>query len=279
MVSSDFFDTFPSADGFFNWDVWPENNAVPSLIIVPDTEDITLQNAAAAATSKTFMMGLSPLQYKNTGGNNWYRRGEQNLEYRFGQVLSLQPDFIELITWNDAGESHYMGNSWPESIDGSDINNYTEDYDHTGYWQILPSFVNAWKSGATDTTTMYPTNGAQAQGTFWHHTMLAGAACTYPPQGQDTAQDWVTVVVLLAKDAVAHTLTVTSGGNIIGTNSSLVPGFNKFSAEGMVVGTVEVSVVETATGALVVAGTGPLEVVDETGACNYNFQVVGLTAS
>ncbi len=66
-----------------------------------------------------------------------------------------------------------MGNSWPEPIEGTPIVAYTQDYDHTGYWQILPSFIKAWKSGATTTATMYPTNGAATQGTFWHHTLLA----------------------------------------------------------------------------------------------------------
>jgi len=101
-----------------------------------------------------------------------YRRGEQNLEYRFGQVLQLQPDFIEIQTWNDAGESHYMGNSWPEPIAGSNIGAYTDGYDHTGYKEILPAFIRAYKSGATTTNGMVPTNGAAVQGTFWHHTLL-----------------------------------------------------------------------------------------------------------
>jgi glucan endo-1,3-alpha-glucosidase len=126
-------------------------------------------------------MGVSPLQFKHIdSGDNWYRRGEENLEYRFGQVLSMQPDFIELQTWNDAGESHYMGNSWPEPIAGTAIVGYTQNYDHTGYWQILPAFIKAYKSGATTTSTMYPTNGAIAQGTFWHHTLLAaGVSSSY----------------------------------------------------------------------------------------------------
>lgn len=129
-----------------------------------------------------------------------YRRGEQNLEYRFGQALSLQPDMIELQTWNDAGESHYMGNSWPEPIEGTPILGYTSNYDHTGYYQILPSFLKAWKSGATDTSTMYPTNGAQVQGTYWHHTLLAGGTCPEdplgPPQGVDTIENRVTVSIM-----------------------------------------------------------------------------------
>ena len=141
--------------------------------MVPTTDDQTLLTAAHSA-GKTFLMGVSPLQFKHIdSGDNWYRRGEQNLEYRFGQVLSMQPDFIELQTWNDAGESHYMDNSWPEPISGTSIVGYTQNYDHTGYWQILPAFIKAYKAGVTTTSTMYPTNGAVAQGTFWHHTLLA----------------------------------------------------------------------------------------------------------
>jgi glucan endo-1,3-alpha-glucosidase len=154
-----------------NWNSWPQNTQ--GDIIVPTTDHQTLLTAAHAV-GKTFLMGVSPLQFKHIdSGDNWYRRREQNLEYRLGQVLSMQSDFIELQTWNDAGESHYMGNSWPEPISGTAIVAYTEDYDHTGYWQLLPAFIEAYKSGATTTSTMYPTNGAIAQGTFWHHTLLA----------------------------------------------------------------------------------------------------------
>jgi glucan endo-1,3-alpha-glucosidase len=160
-----------------NWDSWPWSNQ--GNVIVPSNIDHTLQNAAAAA-GKTFLMGVSPLQFKHMDPwDNWYRRGEQNLEYRFGQILDMQPDFIELQTWNDAGESHYMGNSWPEPISGTNIGAYTADYDHTGYWQILPAFVKAYKSGATTTAAMFPTNGAAAQGTFWHHTLLSYGVSLY----------------------------------------------------------------------------------------------------
>ena len=144
------------------------------------------------------MMGLSPLQYKHTdAGSNWYRRGEQNLEYRFGQVLQLQPDMLELQTWNDAGESHYMGNIWPEPIAGSTIPAYTDGYDHTGYWQVLAPFIKAFKRGDTDTSSIFPTNGKVAQGVFWHHTLLTSGDCSSDgmgkPSGLQNAEDEVTV--------------------------------------------------------------------------------------
>jgi hypothetical protein len=117
--ANNFFTTYSTVDGAMNWNSWPFNTQ--GDIIVPTADDQT-HLSGAHAVGKTFMMGVSPLQFKHIDGSqNYYRRGEQNLEYRFGQVLSLQPDFVEIQTWNDAGESHYMGNSWPEPIAGSDI--------------------------------------------------------------------------------------------------------------------------------------------------------------
>ena len=53
-----------------NWDSWPQNNQ--GKIVVPTNLDLTLQTAGKS-TGKTFMMGVSPLQFKHMdGGNNWY---------------------------------------------------------------------------------------------------------------------------------------------------------------------------------------------------------------
>lgn len=201
-ASTNFFSSqFPTVDGAFNWNSWAFESQ--GKIVVPTTDDVTYLNGARAA-GKTFMMGVSPLQFKHMdSGNNWYLRGEQNLEYRFGQVLSLQPDFVEVQTWNDAGESHYMGNSWPEPIDGSNIGTYTNAYDHTAYKEILPAFIKAYKAGVTNTNTMYPTNGKNAQGTFWHHTLLANANCGGDsfgkPRGANNIEDLVAVSCLISK--------------------------------------------------------------------------------
>jgi glucan endo-1,3-alpha-glucosidase len=223
---------------------------------------------------------VSPLQFKHLSYGNYYRRGEQNLEYRFGQVLNLQPDFIEFQTWNDAGESHYMGNSWPEPITGTGIEAYTQDYDHTGFQQVIPAFIQAYKSGATMTNTMYPTNGKNAQGVFWHHTLLVAGDCSSDslgePQGVSTAEDKVTVVVLVASGITTYSVSITSGGTSLGS-SALVPGYNQYSVKELTTGTVVVTVTDTSSNSKVVSGTGPLPVVDSADLCNFNFQVVGLS--
>lgn len=295
--TTSFFENFPSLHGAFNWNAWPYTT--DGTVAVPTKEDeVYIESAAAvnaeaaltkrddgSATNKTFMMGISPLQFKHLdSSNNWYRRGEENLEVRFGQALSMQPDFIEFQTWNDAGESHYMGNTWLDPINGSLQVDYSQPYPHTGYLQILPSFIKAYKNGSSDTSKMYPTNGANAQGTFWHHTLLKDGNCYVDgskdsyglskPDGADGVEDKVTAVVLIAEGVTGYGVSISSGGTTLGTQT-LVPGFNSFIVDGLETGTVIVTVTDGSS-STVVSGTGPIDVVDDTDLCNYNFQVVGL---
>jgi glucan endo-1,3-alpha-glucosidase len=229
-------------------------------------------------------MGLSALQFKHIdSGQNWYRRGEQNLEERIPQVLGLKPDFVEIQTWNDAGESHYFGNSWPEAIAGTAIPAYTDDYDHTGWQQLLPAFIKAYKAGTENLTTLVPTNGEAAQGVFWHHTLTADASCPSdslgPPSGVENVQDIVTVAVLVAAGTTNLELKVMSGGSQINETQTLVPGYNRFSISGMNLGTQSVGVYESGSSTAVYQGTGTIDVVNTAALCNYNFQVVPLTAA
>lgn len=63
---------------------------------------------------KTYMMGISPWFYTNMPGfrKNWLWRGDDLWFDRWQQLLSMkrenQPEYVQIITWNDWGESHYM---------------------------------------------------------------------------------------------------------------------------------------------------------------------------
>jgi glucan endo-1,3-alpha-glucosidase len=262
IIPSYFTTDFPTLNGAMNWNSWPFSSQ--GDIIVPTTDDQSYLTYAHAS-NKTFMMGVSPLQFKHIDSSqNWYRRGEQNLEYRFGQVLALQPDFVELQTWNDAGESHYMGNSWPEPIAGTVEGTYTGAYDHTGYQEILPAFIKAFKNGDETTANMFPTNGKEAQGVFWHHTLLADADCSPDllgkPSGVQTVEDKVTVVVLVAEGVETYKVSVFEDTDVLLGEMALVGGYNSYSVEGLGEGIVVVSVSDTSTGVEVVKGTGPIVV-------------------
>lgn len=251
------FDTRASLDGVFNWNSWPTSSA--GKVISPTTSDVTAQTAARNA-GKLFMMGISPVQFKHIDTTqNWYRRGEDNLEYRFAQALELQPDMLQLQTWNDAGESHYMGNLWPEPMTNSaQIRALVDGYDHKGYQQVIPSFIKAWKRGDKTTANMVPTNGKSVQGVFWHHTLTVGATCggTGPdqlPKPKDitnNAEDAVSGIVLVAKGQAGLVAVVNVGTKELG-KITLVEGYNKFKFLKLTPGKVQL---EVWSGSSLVAG-------------------------
>ncbi|KAF2680044.1 glycoside hydrolase family 71 protein [Lentithecium fluviatile CBS 122367] len=273
--SSTFFADKPNLDGIFNWNAWP--TAAAGKVEVPTADDETYMTAAKAA-NKLFMLGMSPLQFKHMDdGNNWYVRGESNFEVRIEQALQLQPDMIELQTWNDGGESHYMGNLWDEPLTNSpEIHAYVDGYDHTGYQQILPAFIQAWKRGDTTTAGMVPTNDKPVQGAFWYHTLTVGADCSADPLGKphdiENAEDAVSGVVLVAKGQTGLVAVVNNGDKELG-KVELVEGYNRFKVEGLGAGKVQVEVWDGET--MVGGGYGLEEVSTSAALCNYNFQVVG----
>jgi glucan endo-1,3-alpha-glucosidase len=274
-ASTSFFDNRQSLDGIFNWNSWPKASA--GRVRVSSADDSTFATAART-TDRIFMMGISPIQSKHLDANqNWYRRGEDNLEYRLDQALALQPDIIQLQSWNDAGESHYMGNLWPEPLNER-TKALTDSYPHRAYGEVLKSFVQAWKKGEKSTANMFPTNGKSVQGVFWHHALTIDATCPGDAVNKSSnimeiAEDAVTGIVLVASGKNGLVAVVNVGGKELG-KMDLVPGFNRFKFTGMGTGKVDVQVWEGDL--MVVGGYGALEVQRQAAICNYNFQVVGL---
>jgi glucan endo-1,3-alpha-glucosidase len=275
--STTFFDGRGSIDGIFNWNSWQPTDA--GKVPVSTANDKKFQ-AATKATSKTFMMGMSPIQFKHLNvTTNWYRRGEENLEYRFGQVLDLQPEIVQLQSWNDAGESHYMGNIWDEPMSTAPrIQALVKGYDHKGYWEILPSFIQAWKRGDRTTANMMPTNGKAVQGAFWHHALTVDADCSTDPLKKSpdilkAAHDSVFGVILVPKGKAGLVGVVNVGTNKLNQTDPLREGYNSFKFTGLTPGKVQLEVWDGST--MVGRGIGPLEVKNSGPLCNYNFQVVG----
>jgi glucan endo-1,3-alpha-glucosidase len=213
------------------------------------------------------------------GNQNWYRRGELNLATRIHQVLSLAPDFLEILTWNDAGESHYFGKIWPDSIAGSNIHTYTDGYDHSGWQTLLPPLIKAYKAGTSDLSTLMPSNGKAVSGVFWYRPLLTTGSCAIDsmgkPRGWANAEDNFNLVVLADARASHYTINIYSGRDILARYHP-VQGLNSWSIPGIKTGSQRVEVVDIG-GRVVSSGTGPMDVVGDisSGVCNYNYQVVG----
>ncbi|EAL86742.1 glycoside hydrolase family 71 protein [Aspergillus fumigatus Af293] len=140
------------ADGLFSWDAWPKGPA--NMTTYPDASYYDFLG------SKPYMMPISPWFYTNLPGyeKNWLWRGDDMWFQRWQQAISLdrQPDFIEIISWNDYGESHYIGPLDDRQYEAFDIGrapfNYVKDMPHDGWRETLPYYISMYKSGTATVT-------------------------------------------------------------------------------------------------------------------------------
>lgn len=283
VTPANVFTTRSNIDGVFNWNSWQDTwQGKKPVSMVTDQQYMT----KAHDSGRLFMMGISPLQYKNMNAkNNWYRRGEENLEIRLGQALSLQPDMLQFQSWNDAGESHYMGNLWNTPMNSSlEIQELVNDRPHKAYWPIMKAFIKVWKNGETTTANMVPGINKPVEGAFWHHTLTVDAPCgtTAQPKSGDiktAAEDVVTAILMVAKGQKNLKAVVNVGGAQLDNAKDLKEGYNalKFSGDDFKNGgKVKLEVWDGST--MVGGGYGAIPVsTSATGkACNYNFQVVAV---
>ncbi|KAI2620511.1 glycoside hydrolase family 71 protein [Hypoxylon sp. NC1633] len=272
-----FFQSWGDAvDGVFSWETaWPETSETP--VNVSSTRDEAVKSAADAA-GKAYMMGLSSLQYKHCCGDSWYRAGETNLPERMEQILSLSPEFTEVITWNDAGESHYIGPCWPEGLT-SEILQYgnSDTVPHNSWQPLIASFAIAFKAGATSTSAMTPPDGAPFTGAIWYRGILASSStCAGDrPRGAGAALDAMNWAVVLPAGA-SGSVRVTSGGTTLAT-VPVAGGLNYGAVPGLATGAQKLELLD-AGGNVVATASGAVDVAAEPtgGFCNYNYYVAGL---
>ncbi|KAF3391246.1 Glucan endo-1,3-alpha-glucosidase agn1 [Penicillium rolfsii] len=268
------FSAYPVLDGVFSWEsAWPSPGTSPTNVS-DGVDSAALQEAHAVG--KAYMMPLSPFQFKYLGsGQDWYRIGEVNLPERMGQALQLQPDFVEVITWNDAGESHYVGDFWPEQIAGSTIGDYSNGFDHKGWLQIITPFIEAYKAGATSISEISPPS-TKPVGTLWYRTLLTSASCSSSIANYQSALNTVNFAVILPSDG--YKINIYSNSNLIGTFSGQ-KGLNYNSVPGLAAGSGQKIEVLDSSNNVVASATGTKNVLAESSSavCNWNYEVVGLS--
>ncbi|KAG9250283.1 glycoside hydrolase [Emericellopsis atlantica] len=262
-----------TVDGVFGWETaWPWGGNQPENVSSGfDTEVLN----AAHRRGKTYMAPLSPLQFKACCGSQNYRIGEVNLPQRMAQLLTLSPDFVEFITWNDAGESHYIGNIWSESQVDEDIKKYgnNEDWPHFGWQPLIASFGNAYKHGHGP-DGMRPQSDDEVIGAMWYRTFLSSGSCNgKKPSNWKSAVDAVNWALVVDQGVTDLKVRVSSGGKVI-SETKLSPGLNYAAAPGIRQGTQKIEVVRG--NKVVKVAKGAKKVTDGSEHCFYNFQVAGL---
>ncbi|OAX79204.1 hypothetical protein ACJ72_06477 [Emergomyces africanus] len=165
-------------DGATSWDAWPEG--ARSKTTDADVAFMSVLN------DKPYMMPVSPWFYTNLPDwhKNWLWRGDDLWYDRWQQVIKLQPPFVEILTWNDYGESHYIGPIYEAGIPNGAAR-YVLGCPHDAWRVLLPAYIDAYKSNyqirpgenasyTTSATTCHPTGSVPGRRiltdviTYWY---------------------------------------------------------------------------------------------------------------
>ncbi|KAJ6038422.1 uncharacterized protein N7446_005222 [Penicillium canescens] len=223
---------FNDVDGALNWMAWESdgyNRAPTAERKVSVIEGDTAYKVALGG--KPYIAPVSPWFSTHFGDGVYYNKNRvfpSNLLWydRWREILTTKPRFVEIITWNDYGESHYIGPlSSPHTDDGS--SKWVTDMPHNGWLDMAKPFISAYKASST-----LPSNYLEEEKLiYWYRPTPKSTDCDATdttirsadnggdsfvatcgrPDGADTMQDSVFVVTQLKQPAL---VAVTSGMNI-----------------------------------------------------------------
>ena len=202
------FDAHPVMDGWFDWNAWSMGNSYK------DTGDDVAALNSANNNGKIYMAGVSPWFFTHFGGTwnkNWIYKSESLWPIRWQQIVDLRPQLVEIITWNDYGESSYIGpisGDLPVDDAGQgNSHNWCDGFDHQSWLDMAGYYIQAYKNGgypSIDNDRVY----------YWYRTTTKYAQrgdSLSIPNNNDWAEDVVVVHTQLKADAQIQ---VSIGGNV-----------------------------------------------------------------
>ena len=177
-------------------------------------------------------MPVSPWFYTNLPqyNKNWLWRGDDLWHDRWQLVFQLKPQYVEILTWNDYGESHYVGPLPPSSIASQSMPPgtwYAQNIPHNAWLNDLPYYIAEYKGESLPDephfTYWYRLNPGQSGSD-------AGTQCNSASQGDSEEYapylcdtDYVFFTVFVASSATA-TATIQIGSNSPTTVTAFSPG-------------------------------------------------------
>ena len=177
---------------------------------------------------------------------------------------------------NDGGESHYIGNLWPEVNTNAQANLYSYP-SHTAWQPLIGSFIRAWKAGHS--ASSMTTSTGTALGAIWYKDILQSSYCSgdTQPTGFSAGTDAVNWAIVVAESNLGYNVRLTSNGAVLDT-VDLHVGLNYGSTSTVNAGSQLVQVLNS-SGNVILTAQGGKEV---SGGCpdgvyNMNYQVVGLS--
>ncbi|EJD08150.1 uncharacterized protein FOMMEDRAFT_101593 [Fomitiporia mediterranea MF3/22] len=201
-------------DGAFNWNgSWPiqlssnsPKGELPFPRLMSDVEYIR------NIYGKTLMTSVSPWFFTHYGEDSWnknwiYRCDDWLLVRRWEQMIAIRDlvDIVQIISWNDYGESHYVG-----PIKGAQPNSeaWVNGFDHTAWLHLCGYFSRLFKKPETLTTNPISLLDDVDRVFVWARPHPRDAKASEDPVGRpknwDLTEDMFWVVILA--HAPAHVL-------------------------------------------------------------------------
>ncbi|KAM0324575.1 hypothetical protein ACHAQA_007960 [Verticillium albo-atrum] len=193
------------ADGLFSWAAWPWGDR--------DMNTYVDASYAQYLNGKPYMMPVSPWFYTNLPGfdKNWLWRGDDLWFDRWQNVLYVQPEWVQIISWNDFGECHHVGPIVNKALGalgrGRAPFDFVSDMPHDAWRKTLPHAIDMYIRNTTTIT--------EEGVTFWYRKQPAAACSTGQTSGNTASQLEVEFSPLkVAQDRVFYTAILTSKADV-----------------------------------------------------------------
>lgn len=198
------------ADGFFNWMGWYSDNNNGPGDIPPSDGDAAY--VSTLGSKDRYMAPVAPWFSTHYGDwvsyrKNWVFRSSDLWFTRWNEILTLGPRFIEIVTWNDYGESAYVGPLKGQHYDDGH-SKWVNDMPHGGWLEMAKPYIAAYKAGGTAPAV------TEEKLVYWYRPTPKDITCSGDnlgkPNGWELMTDEIFVVALLK---TAGKVTASSGSN------------------------------------------------------------------
>lgn len=195
----------PAVDGLFSWDAWSSASESPD-----ERNRLSLENIG-----KQYAAPISPLFFKHLehgeGGNYLYSSDDFLVIERYIQLIQSPPTFIELLTWNDYGEAHYLKDprknaNLPKGVISA--HDYVNGFSHEPLLDML-SYFNLWyKNGSApklEKSKLY----------LWHRPHPKSVTATNDPlsipKSSNESQDNLYILLMINSGSDLNRIVINSG--------------------------------------------------------------------
>ncbi|KAJ3754592.1 glycoside hydrolase [Lentinula raphanica] len=129
-------------------------NAIGNFIGSTDSDSQFLNASSGSASNNVYIAAVSPWFFTHFGKNSFNKNflyiADQHLySKRWESLIPAQEplvDIVEIISWNDYGESHYVGPIEGALPTGSEA--WTDGMNHTAWLSLTSYYAAAFKNGS-----------------------------------------------------------------------------------------------------------------------------------